>query len=67
MAMDVPPALNKELRELDALVISVIQIEELVFSRFPDKVKEWRIWRSTAASKASKLDHKPLGLCPSKP
>ena len=43
MAMDVAAALNEEARELDALGIAVIQFDESVFSRYPDKVKEWGI------------------------
>lgn len=43
MAMDVADALNAEARELDALGAAVIQFDEPVFSRYPDKVKEWGI------------------------
>lgn len=43
MAMDVAAALNEEARELDALGAAVIQFDEPVFSRYPDKVKEWGI------------------------
>ena len=43
MAMDVALALNKEARELDGLGIAVFQFDELVFSRYPDKIKEWGI------------------------
>lgn len=43
MAMDVAAALNEEARELDALGVAVIQFDEPVFSRYPDKVKEWGI------------------------
>ncbi|MGB0552721.1 MAG: methionine synthase [Alphaproteobacteria bacterium] len=43
MAMEVAAALNEEARELDALGVAVIQFDEPVFSRYPDKVKEWGI------------------------
>lgn len=43
MAMAVADALNAEARELDALGAAVIQFDEPVFSRYPDKVKEWGI------------------------
>ena len=43
MAMDVADALNAEARALDALGPAVIQFDEPVFSRYPDKVKEWGI------------------------
>lgn len=43
MAMEVAEALNAEARELDALGVAVIQFDEPVFSRYPDKVKEWGI------------------------
>jgi len=43
MAMDVAKALNEEACALDALGVSVIQFDEPVFSRYPDKVKEWGI------------------------
>ena len=43
MAMDVAGALNAEARDLDALGAAVIQFDEPVFSRYPDKVREWGI------------------------
>ena len=43
MAMDVADALNAEARELDALGAAVIQFDEPVFSRYPDKVREWGV------------------------
>lgn len=43
MAMEVAEALNAEARELEALGVAVIQFDEPVFSRYPDKVKEWGI------------------------
>ncbi len=43
MGMEVANALNEEARELDALGISVIQFDEPVFSRYPDKVLDWGI------------------------
>ena len=43
MAMEVAAALNEEARELDALGVAVIQFDEPVFSRYPDKVKDWGI------------------------
>jgi 5-methyltetrahydropteroyltriglutamate--homocysteine methyltransferase len=43
MAMDVAIALNEEALELEALGVSVIQFDEPVFSRYPDKVREWGI------------------------
>ena len=36
-------ALNEEARALDALGAAVIQFDEPVFSRYPDKVAEWGI------------------------
>jgi len=43
MAMEVAAVLNEEAKELDALGIAVIQFDEPVFSRYPEKVKEWGI------------------------
>ena len=43
MAMDVADALNAEARALDAMGAAVIQFDEPVFSRYPEKVKEWGI------------------------
>ncbi len=43
MAMDVADALNAEARELEALGAAVIQFDKPVFSRYPDKVREWGI------------------------
>ena len=43
MAMEVATALNEEARELDELGIAVIQFDEPVFSRYPEKVKEWGV------------------------
>ena len=43
MAMEVAAVLNDEAKELDALGIAVIQFDEPVFSRYPDKVTEWGI------------------------
>jgi len=43
MAMEVAEALNAEALELEALGVAVIQFDEPVFSRYPDKVKEWGI------------------------
>ena len=43
MAMEVAEALNAEARELQALGVAVIQFDEPVFSRYPDKVREWGI------------------------
>ena len=42
-AMAVADAINKEARALDALGPAVIQFDEPVFSRYPDKVAEWGI------------------------
>jgi len=41
--MAVADALNKEARALDALGPAVIQFDEPVFSRYPEKVAEWGI------------------------
>ncbi len=43
MAMDVADALNAEARALDVMGAAVIQFDEPVFSRYPEKVKEWGI------------------------
>tara|TARA_B100001123_G_C15161105_1_gene967487 strand:- start:36 stop:1100 length:1065 start_codon:yes stop_codon:yes gene_type:complete len=43
LAMAVATAINKEARALDALGPAVIQFDEPVFSRYPDKVAEWGI------------------------
>ena len=43
MAMAVAKALNAEARELDALAPAVIQFDEPVFSRYPEKVSAWGI------------------------
>ena len=43
MAMDVADALNAEARALDAMGAAVIQFDEPVFSRYPEKDKEWGI------------------------
>ena len=45
MAMEVAAALNEEAKELDALGVDVIQFDEPVFSRYPDKVKDWGVKR----------------------
>ena len=43
LAMDVAAALNAEARDLDALGPAVIQFDEPVFSRYPEKVAAWGI------------------------
>lgn len=43
LAMDIAAALNTEARELDALGPAVIQFDEPVFSRYPEKVTSWGI------------------------
>ncbi len=43
MAMEVADALNAEACALDAMGVAVIQFDEPVFSRYPDKVKEWGV------------------------
>ena len=43
LALAVADALNEEARALDALGPAVIQFDEPVFSRYPDKVAEWGI------------------------
>ncbi|WP_179137018.1 hypothetical protein [Candidatus Entotheonella palauensis] len=43
LAMDVAAAMNAEARELDALGPAVIQFDEPVFSRYPEKVAAWGI------------------------
>ena len=40
IAMDVAGTLNVEARQLDAIGVAVIQFDEPVFSRYPNKVKE---------------------------
>lgn len=42
-ALAVADALNREAKALDALGPAVIQFDEPVFSRYPDKVAEWGI------------------------
>ena len=42
-AMSVADAINKEAKALDARGPAVIQFDEPVFSRYPDKVAEWGI------------------------
>ena len=42
-ALAVAAAINSEARELDKLGPAVIQIDEPVFSRYPEKVAEWGI------------------------
>jgi 5-methyltetrahydropteroyltriglutamate--homocysteine methyltransferase len=42
-ALAVAAALNAEARELDALGAAVIQFDEPVFSRYPEKVADWGI------------------------
>ena len=42
-AMAVADAINREARALDALGPAVIQFDEPVFSRYPEKVAEWGI------------------------
>ena len=43
LAMEVAVALNEEARDLDALGPAVIQFDEPVFSRYPEKVADWGI------------------------
>jgi 5-methyltetrahydropteroyltriglutamate--homocysteine methyltransferase len=43
LALAVANALNEEARALDRLGASVIQFDEPVFSRYPDKVAEWGV------------------------
>ena len=43
LAMAVANALNEEARALDTLGAAVIQFDEPVFSRYPDKVAEWGV------------------------
>lgn len=43
LAMDIAAAINAEARELDALGPAVIQFDEPVFSRYPEKVAAWGI------------------------
>jgi 5-methyltetrahydropteroyltriglutamate--homocysteine methyltransferase len=43
LALAVADALNEEARALDVLGPAVIQFDEPVFSRYPDKVAEWGI------------------------
>ena len=57
MAMDVAVALNEEALALEELGVSVIQFDEPVFSRYPDKVVDWGI---------QALDRCVLGLSKSK-
>jgi 5-methyltetrahydropteroyltriglutamate--homocysteine methyltransferase len=55
--MDVAVALNEEALALEKLGVSVIQFDEPVFSRYPDKVVDWGI---------QALDRCVLGLSKSK-
>ena len=57
MAMDVAAALNEEALILEKLGVSVIQFDEPVFSRYPDKVCDWGI---------QALDRCVLGISKSK-
>ena len=43
LAMDVAVALNKEALELEQQGAAVIQFDEPVFSRYPEKVVSWGI------------------------
>jgi 5-methyltetrahydropteroyltriglutamate--homocysteine methyltransferase len=43
LAMAVADAINKEAKALDALGPAVIQFDEPVFSRYPEKVADWGI------------------------
>ena len=43
MAMAVAAALDQEARELDGMGAAVIQFDEPVFSRYPEKVRRWGI------------------------
>ena len=43
LALDVAAALNEEAKALDGLGPAVIQFDEPVFSRYPEKVAEWGI------------------------
>jgi 5-methyltetrahydropteroyltriglutamate--homocysteine methyltransferase len=43
LALAVADALNVEARDLDALGPAVIQFDEPVFSRYPDKVADWGV------------------------
>jgi 5-methyltetrahydropteroyltriglutamate--homocysteine methyltransferase len=43
LALAVANALNEEARALDTLGAAVIQFDEPVFSRYPDKVAEWGV------------------------
>ena len=59
MAMDVAAALNAEARELDGMGAAVIQFDEPVFSRYPDKVREWASRRWTGVWKGSRIRRRP--------
>jgi 5-methyltetrahydropteroyltriglutamate--homocysteine methyltransferase len=43
LALDFAAAINEEAREIDALGPAVIQFDEPVFSRYPERVAEWGI------------------------
>ena len=43
LALDFAAAINEEAREIDALGPAVIQFDEPVFSRYPDRVSSWGI------------------------
>ena len=60
LAFAIADALNAEARELDALGPAVIQFDEPVFSRYPDKVEQWGVEaldRACAGLNASTCAH----------
>lgn len=60
LAFAIADALNAEARELDALGPAVIQFDEPVFSRYPEKVADWGIAaldRAAAGLKAETCAH----------
>ena len=57
LALAVAAALNQEARDLEAAGAAVIQFDEPLFSRYPEKVSQWGI---------EALDPALLRLCPSK-
>ena len=60
IAMDVAATLNVEARQLDAIGVAVIEFDELVFSRYPNKVKEWGITALGRCLEAGSRAARPL-------
>ena len=55
LGMDVARLINEEARELEALGVDVIQLDEPAFNVYMDEVRDWASRRSTGRSKASRV------------